>query len=237
MDKLVVRGGTRLRGTVRINGSKNAALPIMAASILADGPSIIENVPRLRDVRTMLEILGDLGMCGEHREDGSVRLEPADTTPVKADYRKVSTMRGSICVLGPLLAKRRKAVVSQPGGCVIGVRPIDLHLKGLRELGANIRIERGYVIAEADRLVGAEIYLGGAFGPSVLATANILMAATLAEGTTVIDCAACEPEIMDLEQLFLKRLGNAKGFSFWLGHLTLGWQDEEGGGTLMFEPR
>lgn len=206
MDKLVVQGGRRLSGTVRINGSKNAALPIMAASILGDGPSIIENVPRLRDVRTMLDILTDLGMQGEHRDDGSVYLEPIDPASVKADYKKVSTMRGSICVLGPLLAQRHKAIVSQPGGCVIGVRPIDLHIKGLRELGAEIRSERGYVIAEADRLVGNEIYLGGAFGSSVLATTNVMMAATLAEGRTVIDCAACEPEIADLA-LFLNAMG------------------------------
>jgi len=206
MDKLVVRGGRRLSGSVRINGSKNAALPIMAATILGEGPSIIENVPRLRDVRTMLDILADLGVRGEHRDDGSICLEPVDTAPAKADYKKVSTMRGSICVLGPLLAKRHKAIVSQPGGCVIGVRPIDLHIKGLRELGAEIRVDSGYVVAEAERLVGNEIYLGGAFGSSVLATANVMTAATLAEGRTVIDCAACEPEIANLAS-FLNGMG------------------------------
>ena len=206
MDKFVVRGGRRLSGTVRINGSKNAALPIMAAAILGDGPSVIEDVPKLRDVRTMLSILADLGVQGEHREDGNIHLDPVDATPVKADYEKVSTMRGSICVLGPLLARRRKAVVSLPGGCVIGVRPIDLHLKGLRALGARITIDCGYVIAEAERLVGAEVYLGGPFGSSVLATANIMMAATLADGLTVIDCAACEPEVADLAA-FLNAMG------------------------------
>lgn len=206
MDKFVVRGGTPLRGTVRIKGSKNAALPLMAAAILADGPCIIKNVPRLRDVRTMLAILADLGVQGEHREDGSLSLEVLDCEPVTADYDMVSTMRGSICVLGPLLAKRGKARVSLPGGCVIGVRPIDLHIKGLRELGARITTERGYVTAEADRLRGAEIYLGGSFGSSVLATANVMMAATLAEGRTVIDCAACEPEIADLAA-FLNSMG------------------------------
>jgi len=206
MDKLVVRGGNRLSGRVKINGSKNSALPIMAASILGDGPSVIENVPRLRDIRSMLSILDSLGVQGCHRDDGSVTLEPVDTSKNVADYAQVRTMRGSICVLGPLLAKRGRAVVSLPGGCVIGVRPIDLHLKGLRELGAKISIERGYVVAEAERLAGAEIYLGGAFGPSVLATANIMMAATLAEGETIIDCAACEPEIADLAK-FLNAMG------------------------------
>jgi len=206
MDKFVVRGGTPLRGTVRVKGSKNASLPIMAASILADGPCVIENVPRLRDIRTMLAILADLGVRGEHRDDGSVVLEATDTAPVTAGYDKVSTMRGSICVLGPLLARRGRARVSLPGGCVIGVRPIDLHIKGLRELGARIRVERGYVEAKAERLRGAEIYLGGAFGSSVLATANVMMAATLARGRTVIDCAACEPEIADLAA-FLNAMG------------------------------
>jgi len=206
MDKFMIRGGQRLCGTVRVSGSKNAALPIMAAAILGDGPSVIEGVPRLRDVRTMLSILADLGVHGQHREDGSIWLNPADNTPVQASYEKVSTMRASICVLGPLLARRRRAIVSMPGGCVIGMRPIDLHIKGLRALGASIKIERGYVIAEADRLVGTEMYLGGTFGSSVLATANVLMAATLAEGTTVIDCAACEPEIADLAG-FLTAMG------------------------------
>ena len=206
MDKFMVRGGQPLRGTVRVSGSKNSALPIMAAAILGDGPSVVENVPRLRDVRTMLSILADLGVQGQHREDGSIHLNVIDNTPVKAEYEKVSTMRGSICVLGPLLARRRKAVVSLPGGCVIGVRPIDLHLKGLKALGAAIRIERGYVIAEAERLKGAEVYLGGPFGSSVLATANVMMAATLADGQTVIDCAACEPEVADLAA-FLNAMG------------------------------
>jgi len=198
MDKIVVRGGQRLTGSVRVSGSKNAALPIMAASILGEGPLIIDNVPRLRDVRTMLEILSQLGVRGEHREDGSVYLEPVDPSRVTADYEQVSTMRGSICVLGPLLARRGRAVVSMPGGCVIGVRPIDLHLKGLRAMGAAVTVERGYVMAEARRLVGADVYLGGAYGSSVLATANVMMAATLADGQTVIDCAACEPEVADL---------------------------------------
>ncbi|HUU70646.1 MAG TPA: UDP-N-acetylglucosamine 1-carboxyvinyltransferase [Planctomycetota bacterium] len=206
MDKFMVRGGQRLCGTVRVSGSKNAALPIMAAAILGDGPSIIEGVPRLRDVRTMLSILADLGVQGQHREDGTIWLNPTDNTPVQASYEKVSTMRASICVLGPLLARRQRATVSMPGGCVIGVRPIDLHLKGLRALGASIKIERGYVVAEAERLVGTEMYLGGTFGSSVLATANVMMAAALAEGVTVIDCAACEPEVADLAA-FLTAMG------------------------------
>jgi len=206
MDEFVINGGRSLRGKIRISGSKNSVLPIMAASILGESESVIEGAPRLRDVRTMLSILADLGVQGEHREDDSIRLNPVDNASVKADYRKVSTMRGSICVLGPLLARRKRAVVSLPGGCVIGLRPIDLHIKGLKALGAQIRTERGYVVAEAERLVGSEIYLGGSFGSSVLATANIMMAATLAEGVTVIDCAACEPEVADLAA-FLNAMG------------------------------
>ena len=206
MDKIVIEGGNRLQGTVHINGAKNAALPMMAAAILADGPSTLRGVPNLRDIDTMAALLRELGVRAKRSANGDLRLEVTDGTPTLARYELVSTMRGSVCVLGPLLAKRHRAEVSLPGGCNIGVRPIDLHLKGLRALGAKIEISAGYVKAEADELHGAEVYLGGAFGPTVLGTANVMMAACLARGTTVIECAACEPEIVDLAA-FLTKMG------------------------------
>lgn len=197
MDKLVLEGGVPLRGKVKISGAKNSVLPIMAASILTEGPSVLEDVPKLRDVGTLCDILETLGVtCSRH--NGSVSMEVTNERFSTAGYEQVSTMRGSICVLGPLLAKRKQARVSLPGGCVIGTRPIDLHLKGLAALGAKIRIKGGYIEATARRLKGAEIYLGGQYGSTVLGTANVMMAATLAEGVTVIDDAACEPEIEDL---------------------------------------
>ena len=206
MDKMVIEGGRRLEGTVRVKGAKNAALPMMAATILADGPSVLRDVPDLRDINSMILLMGDLGVRAERSSDGIVRMEVTDEGRSVALYERVSTMRGSVCVLGPLLARRGYAEVSLPGGCTIGTRPIDLHLKGLRALGAKITIQNGYVIAQADELRGAEIYLGGPFGPTVLGTANIMMAATLAKGTTVIECAACEPEITDLAA-FLTKMG------------------------------
>ncbi len=206
MDKFVIEGGSRLEGRVTISGSKNASLPMMAASILTDEPCIIRNVPRLADIRTMSDILAALGGGVERTDETTIECRPGDTSEVTAPYELVSRMRASVCVLGPLLARRKKARVSLPGGCVIGLRPIDLHMKGLRSLGANVYVEHGYIIAEADRLKGAEIYLGGAFGSSVTGTANVMMAATLAEGRTVIENAACEPEIQDLAR-FLEAMG------------------------------
>ncbi len=206
MDKFVIEGGSRLEGRVTVSGSKNASLPMMAASILTDEPCIIRNVPRLADIRTMSEILAALGGGVERTDKTTIECRPGDTSEVTAPYELVSRMRASVCVLGPLLARRKKARVSLPGGCVIGLRPIDLHMKGLRSLGANVYVEHGYIIAEADRLKGAEIYLGGAFGSSVTGTANVMMAATLAEGRTVIENAACEPEIQDLA-CFLRAMG------------------------------
>jgi len=206
MEKMVIEGGARLKGTVHVNGAKNAALPMMAASLLAEGPSVLRNVPDLRDIHSMMALLGDLGAKAERSSAGNVRIEVNDKSRSVAPYEQVSTMRGSVCVLGPLLAKRGYAEVSLPGGCSIGVRPIDLHIKGLRALGAKIAIRNGYIIAEADELRGAEVYLGGAFGPTVLGTANIMMAATLAKGTTVVECAACEPEVVDLAA-FLTKMG------------------------------
>ncbi len=197
IEKLVIEGGRPLRGTVRVSGAKNAALPLLAATLLTDGVCEFHNVPSLRDVATMIRILRSLGVRVQ-QSNSTVSVDPKGYTSVEASYKLVSTMRASFCVLGPLLAKHGKARVSLPGGCVIGLRPVDLHLKGLRALGASIKIEGGYVIAEAKELRGAPVYLGGAFGSSVLATANVMMAAVLARGTTVIESAACEPEVVDL---------------------------------------
>jgi UDP-N-acetylglucosamine 1-carboxyvinyltransferase len=210
MEKLVIRGGKPLKGTVTVSGSKNATLPILAACLLTDDRCVLEGVPALRDVATMIRILKTLGVRVVH-EDDRVTVEPGGYRGWEAPYRLVSTMRASFCVLGPLLAKKRRAKVSMPGGCVIGPRPVDLHLKGLSALGAHIRIEGGYVVADAPRLRGRVVYLGGAFGSSVLGTANVMMAATLAEGTTVIENAACEPELVDLAQVLLKMGAKIEG--------------------------
>jgi len=197
MDKLEVTGGPRLRGTVTVGGSKNACLPIMAAAILADGATTLTHVPDLADITALAALLGELGLTVE-QSDGAMRLEVTDESPCHARYDLVRKMRASICVLGPLLTKRGKARVSMPGGCAIGPRPIDLHLRGLEALGAAIELDGGDIVATADRLRGGEVFMGGPFGSTVLGTANIMMAATLAEGTTVIECAACEPELADL---------------------------------------
>lgn len=210
MEKIVIEGGVPLRGSVEISGAKNAALPILAAALLSSGPVTLSRIPKLRDIDTMLSILQELGLQAE-QVGNDVFLNPISQENCCASYELVRQMRASIAVLGPLLARRGQAKVSMPGGCVIGVRPIDLHLKGLRALGASIRVEHGYVIAEAKRLKGAEIYLGGAFGASVLATANVMMAATLAEGKTVIECAACEPEVEDLANFLIAMGAKIKG--------------------------
>lgn len=203
MDKLVIEGGLRLAGTVEISGAKNSALPILAATLLTQEKCTISNVPPLRDVQTMLRILRSLGVRVQ-MQDSRVNVWPGKFKGHTAPYRLVSTMRASICVLGPLLARGAYARVSLPGGCVIGPRPIDLHLKGLAELGAKIKIEHGYIAAEGKRLRGRRIYLGGSFGSSVLATANVMMAATLTPGRTIIENAACEPELVDLANFLVK---------------------------------
>ena len=198
MDSFVIEGGARLRGTLRIAGSKNAALPIMAAALLADGKSVIADIPNLQDIRSQIELLKLLGCRAERQPDGKLEIEVVDENCSHAPYDVVRKMRASICVLGPLLAKRGHVRVSMPGGCAIGDRPVDIHLRGLRALGATIELEGGDIIAHADKLHGTEVFLGGNFGSTVLGTANVLSAATLAQGTTVIECAACEPEIVDL---------------------------------------
>ena len=205
MDKIIIEGGKPLKGEVSISGSKNATLPILAATLLTDETCILRNVPKLLDTHTMIKLLKSLGKDIEWDKDKLIIMSAGKTNPV-ADYKLVSTMRGSICVLGPLLTKLGEARVSLPGGCVIGVRPVDLHIKGVEALGAKVDIEAGYIIARTKRLKGTRVYLGGASGPSVLGTANIMMAATLAEGETVIECAACEPEVEDLAN-FLNEMG------------------------------
>ena len=210
MDKLVIEGGVRLKGEVTVSGSKNAVLPICAAALLTDEPCVIKNVPNLRDTGTMHKILRSLGKEVEY-EKGTLSIRPTKNTNCTADYKLVSTMRASFCVLGPLLGKMKKAKVSLPGGCAIGLRPVDLHLKGLKALGTSISIESGYVVADAPRLKGCHIYLGGDFGSSVLATDNVMMAAVLARGKTVIEAAACEPEVADLAEFLIKMGAKIKG--------------------------
>jgi UDP-N-acetylglucosamine 1-carboxyvinyltransferase len=206
LDKLVVRGGKPLTGTVAVSGAKNAVLPLLAATLLTDEPCTIERIPNLRDVNTMIRMMETLGVGVERRADGALTTRSDLSDATTAPYELVKTMRASITVLGPLLAKRKRAKVSFPGGCVFGPRPVDLHIKGLRALGAEIDIEEGYIVASAERLTGAEMFLGGPFGSTVTGTANVLMAAVLAEGKTVIEGAACEPEVTDLAR-FLTAMG------------------------------
>lgn len=206
MDMFVVEGGRPLMGKVAVSGSKNAALPIMACVLASDGPTILKNVPHLVDVATLSQLLESLGTHVERDPEGDLHLEVKDHRPKVAAYDLVRRMRAGVCVLGPLLTRRGEACVSLPGGCNIGDRPIDLHLKGLRALGAEIRVERGYIIANAKRLRGANIFLGGPFGSTVTGTANVMAAAALAEGTTTIEAAACEPEVLDLGR-FLNAMG------------------------------
>ncbi len=207
MDAFVINGGHTLSGSIEINGSKNACLPLMAAALLSDQPVTLHHVPRLADISNMLSLLERLGCSvDEHESAGarSITLMSEDESISLAPYDIVRTMRASVCVLGPMLAKRGEARVSMPGGCAIGDRPIDLHLRGLRALGAEISLDGGDVVARvpaSGRLKGNTIFLGGAFGPTVLGTANVMSAAPLAEGTTIIEAAACEPEVVDVARL------------------------------------
>ena len=206
MEKLIVKGGTRLEGTIPISGCKNAVLPIaVAAAILGDGVSVLHNVPDLTDVNTLRAVLEGLGATTKLK-NSTLYIEPINHLEYEAPYELVRKMRASIYVLGPLVAKLGKAKVSFPGGCAIGPRPIDLHIRGLEHLGAEVTVQRGYIYAQAERLTGTEMYLMGQYGPSVGATANIMMAATLAEGTTVIRGAAREPHVSDLAH-FLNAMG------------------------------
>jgi len=206
MDKFIIKGGNRLKGRISISGAKNAALPIMAAALLGEGPSVVSGVPDLADIRAMSDLLGDLGASVTGDAEGKLRINIEDESRSHAQYDRVRKMRASICVLGPLLAKRRKARVAMPGGCAIGARPVDLHLRGLKALGAEIELDGGDIVATTKKLKGGSIFLGGAFGSTVLGTANVMMAATLAQGQTVIESAACEPEVADLAD-FLNAMG------------------------------
>lgn len=204
MDSFVIEGGTILRGEVEVSGSKNAVLPIMAATLLTRETCVLHHVPDLSDVRFMCRILESLGAAV--RFEGGTLTVRAETITGTGDYDLIRKMRGSICILGPLVGRLRRASVSLPGGCVIGTRPIDLHLKGLAALGTEMRIEGGYVHAEAPGLQGTTVFMGGRSGPTVLGTANVVMAAVLAEGVTVVESAACEPEVVDLCD-FLNSMG------------------------------
>jgi UDP-N-acetylglucosamine 1-carboxyvinyltransferase len=204
MDKLVVKGGARLTGRVEISGSKNSALPILAATLLTPETCVIRNVPDLSDIRFMLEILRQLGATVTF--EGGVVTTRAEKVISEVPYELVRKMRASICVLGPMIARCKQATISEPGGCSIGDRPIDIHLKGLAELGAASRSEGGNVYIPKAELIGKEIFLGGKFGSTVLGTDNVMMAATRAKGLTIIESAACEPEVRDLAE-FLRKMG------------------------------
>ncbi|HAJ56977.1 MAG TPA: UDP-N-acetylglucosamine 1-carboxyvinyltransferase [Candidatus Omnitrophica bacterium] len=210
MDKLIIEGGAPLKGTVEVSGSKNSLLPILAATLLTRDKCVIKNAPDLRDTVSMLRLLRYLGSNYEFK-DHRIVIKPNGSSEIEAPYKLVSTMRASFCVLGPLLARYGRAKVSLPGGCIIGVRPVDLHLKGLAKLGAKITIREGYAHAETKHLKGGHIYLGGPFGSSVLATGNVMMAAALARGTTIIESAACEPEVVDLARFLIKMGARIKG--------------------------
>ncbi len=201
MDKILVHGGPRLSGTVRISGSKNSALPILAATLLTKEECIIHRVPDLSDIHYMLQILAFMG-CEVERASGTVIVR-AEKLSTLAPYDIVRKMRASVCVMGPLLGREREATVSLPGGCVIGDRPIDLHLRGFEKLGAMVRVESGYVKLFANRLRGSVVPMRGKFGSTVLGTDNILMAAVLAEGVTIIEGAAAEPEVVDLANFLI----------------------------------
>jgi UDP-N-acetylglucosamine 1-carboxyvinyltransferase len=206
MDTFVIQGGRRLSGKVRVNGSKNAALPMISAALLTDQPVVLRDVPPLADIGNMVKLMAQLGV---HRLDDAdpttIKLQSVDESLCHAKYEIVKTMRASICTLGPMLARRGFAQVSMPGGCAIGDRPVDLHLRGLAALGAQITVRGGDIIAKqpVGGLQGTTVFLGGPFGSTVLGTANVLCAATLAKGRTTIECAACEPEIVDLANLLI----------------------------------
>ncbi|HRX62252.1 MAG TPA: UDP-N-acetylglucosamine 1-carboxyvinyltransferase [Candidatus Competibacter sp.] len=195
MSKLIINGGIPLQGELRASGAKNAVLPILAATLLADTPMTIRNVPHLQDVTTTMELLGRMGVDLVVDERMNIQVDPRSIHTFQAPYELVRTMRASILVLGPLVARFGQAEVSLPGGCAIGSRPVNLHIKGLEAMGADIKVENGYIRARADRLKGARIVLDLV---TVTGTENLLMAAALAQGTTIIENAAREPEVVDL---------------------------------------
>jgi len=199
MDIFRIEGPVQLSGSVTVNGSKNASLPIMAATILTAGRSVLKSMPHLSDISLFSQLLSQLGCKLSRRPNGDLCIDSTVIDNPVGEYEIVCRMRASICILGPLLARCGRAEVSMPGGCAIGDRPVDIHLRGLRELGVQVHLENGYIVAETPHgLKGKEIFLGGPFGSTVLGTANVLMAATLAKGRTIIESAACEPEMADL---------------------------------------
>ncbi len=203
MNKLIIKGGIPLSGQVRVSGSKNAVLPILAGTLLASGPVIVRNVPHLHDVTTTMELLGRMGVSITIGEKMSIEIDPTTIENTFAPYDLVKTMRASVLVLGPLLARHGTAEVSLPGGCAIGARPVDMHLSGLEAMGAEIIVEQGYIKARADRLRGANIVMEQV---TVTGTENLMMAAALADGTSVIENAAREPEVVDLAD-FINAMG------------------------------
>ena len=206
MDKLIVEGGHRLSGTVNISGSKNASLPILAAALLTDEPVRISRVPDVSDTNYMIQILSQLGASVE-RSSGTVRIESPDGISSSASYEQVRKMRASICLLGPIMARMKRCTLPLPGGCVIGDRPVDLHLRAIQALGARVRVKGGNMVIEAPNgLVGTTVDMRGDSGPTVLGTDNRMMAAVLAKGKTVIESAAREPEVVDLAN-FLNKMG------------------------------
>jgi len=209
MDAFLIKGGRPLHGDVSISGSKNATLPLMAAALLTSEPCTLRRIPNLSDVRFMGEILQSLGAEVTFEGD-SVTIRALKIHEV-GKYDLIRKMRASICILGPLMGRLGRARVSLPGGCIIGARPIDLHLKGLRALGARFTVRGGYVLGDTKRLVGTEVFLGGRVGPTVLGTVNIMMAATLAEGTTLIESAACEPEVTDVANFLISMGAKIQG--------------------------
>jgi UDP-N-acetylglucosamine 1-carboxyvinyltransferase len=212
MDKLLIRGGRQLHGEVRISGAKNAALPELCAALLTDQPVVLQNMPRLKDVATMLTLLRNMGVTLERDGEGAVRIDAAQLSFPEAPYELVKTMRASVLALGPLLARFGEATVSLPGGCAIGSRPVDQHIKGLQAMGAEILVEHGYMIARLprgrERLQGADIRTDMV---TVTGTENFLMAAALAEGQTVLENAAQEPEITDLAEMLIKMGARIEG--------------------------
>lgn len=224
MDSFLITGGKKLKGRIDISGSKNSALPILAATLMANGKTTLNAVPRLSDIDSMIKLIGELG-CHVYRHEsidtggtgpalnGPLDIEVRDERNCEARYDIVKTMRASICVLGPLLAKRGKAVVSIPGGCAIGDRPVDLHLRGLEKLGAVFHTDGGNIVGTVPKgkLKGTKMYLGGALGPTVLGTINVMCAAALAEGDTVLVGAACEPEVTDCAEMLNKMGAKIRG--------------------------
>ena len=226
MDKLIVSGGRRLQGEVRISGAKNAALPVLIASLLTDKPLQIGNIPHLHDITTTMELLGRLGVHLQVDEKMAIEADARDVQQYRAPYELVKTMRASILVLGPLLARFGRAEVSMPGGCAIGSRPVNLHIKGFEAMGAEVTIEGGYIKAKVDRLRGAHIVMEMI---SVTGTENLMMAATLARGTTVIENAAREPEVVDLARCLVRMGAQIDGAG--TGTITIDGVDSLGGAT------